>query len=250
MSHDSRVQLAELTKDEFAAAMREGRWILLPLGAVEQHGPHLGLGTDLFYAEYVCAHVAEQVRGLVAPALPYGVCRTMRNFPGTVSLTPPTLAAVLREIVAEYVRHGARKLALITGHAEGGQLDGMREAVLPLVNADPTLTLLVIGPYDFLDPIRREAGLESTDGHAGSIETSEMLVVAQETVRTDRIPKVTRPRLSRFLVTANPEQEFPTGVRGDTSKVSRELGERALRHCLTEIVRVLRNLDGGGAEWQ
>jgi creatinine amidohydrolase len=250
MPQDDRIRLAELTKDEFAAAMREGRWILLPLGAVEQHGPHLCLGTDLFYAEYVCTHVAEQVRGLVAPALPYGVCRTMRNFPGTVSLTPPTLAAVLREIVAEYVRHGARKLALISGHAEGGQLDAMREAVLPLVTDDPTLTLLVIGPYDFLDPIRREAGLEGTDGHAGSIETSEMLALAQETVRTDLIPKVTRPRLSRFLVRANPEREFPTGIRGDTSKVSCELGERALRHCLTEIVRVLRNLDGGGAEWE
>src|SRR5512135_3036333 len=182
MPQEARIRLAELTKDEFAAAMREGRWILLPLGAVEQHGPHLCLGTDLFYAEHLCAAVAEQVGGLVAPALPYGVCRTMRNFPGTVSLTPPTLAAVLREIVAEYVRHGARKLALLSGHAESGQLDAMREAVLPLANDYPSLALLVIGPYDFLEPIRREAGLEGTDGHAGSIETSEMLVVAPETV--------------------------------------------------------------------
>jgi creatinine amidohydrolase len=249
MSPPDTIHLAKLTKDEFAAAMREGRWILLPLGAVEQHGPHLCLGTDLFYAEHMCAAVAEQVHGLAAPALPYGVCRTMRNFPGTVSLTPSTLAAVLREIVAGYVRHGARKLALVSGHAEGGQLDAMREAVLPLANADPTLALLVIGPYDFLDPIRREAGLEGSDGHAGSIETSEMLTVAEETVRTDRIPEVTRPRLSRFLVAANPEREFPTGVRGDTSKVSRELGERAVRHCVTEIVRILQNVERGGAEW-
>lgn len=249
MPREARIRLAELTKDEFAAAMREGRWILLPLGAVEQHGPHLCLGTDLFYAEHLCAAVAEQVGGLVAPALPYGVCRTMRNFPGTVSLTPPTLAAVLREIVAEYVRHGARKLALLSGHAETGQLDAMREAVLPLANNDPSLALLVIGPYDFLEPIRREAGLEGTDGHAGSIETSEMLVVAAETVRTDRIPAITRPRLSHFRVTANPEREFPTGVRGDTSKVSRDLGERALRHCVSEIVRVLQNVARGGAEW-
>ena len=243
------LQLANLTKDEFAAAMREGRWILLPLGAVEQHGPHLPLGTDLFYAEHMCAAVAEQVHGLAAPALPYGVCRTMRNFPGTVSLTPAALAAVLREILAEYVRHGARKLALISGHAEGGQLEAMREAALPLVNADPGLVILTIGPYDFLDPIRREAGLEGTDGHAGSLETSQMLAVGEETVRTDRIPKVTRPRLSRFRVTADPEREFPTGVRGDTSKVSRDLGERAVRHCVSEIVRLLQNIDRGGTEW-
>jgi creatinine amidohydrolase len=250
MSPIDSIHLAKLTKDEFAAAVQEGRWILLPLGAVEQHGPHLCLGTDLFYAEHVCAAVAEQVRGLVAPALPYGVCRTMRNFPGTVSLTPPTLAAVLREILAEYVRHGARRMALITGHAEPAQMAAMHEAVLPLVNGDPDLSILTIGPYDFLDPIRREAGLEGTDGHAGSIETSEMLAVAEDIVRTDRIPAVTRPRLSRFLVTANPEREFPTGVRGDTSKVSRELGERALLHCVSEIVRVLQSVERRGAEWE
>lgn len=249
MPTESRIHLAHLTTDEFAAALGEGRWILLPLGAVEQHGPHLPLGTDLLYAEHVCAQVGERVRGLVAPALPYGVCRAMRNFPGTVSLTLPTLTALLREIVAEFVRHGGRKFALISGHAEGAQLEAMREAVLPLVNADPALTVLVIGPYDFLGPIRREADLEGTDGHAGSIETSQMLAMAEEVVRTDRIPAVTRPRLSRFLVMAHPETEFPIGVRGDTSKISRDLGERATRHVVSEIVRVLESVERGGKEW-
>src|SRR3989338_1886315 len=121
MSKDDRIHLAELTKDEFAAAMRAGRWLLLPFGAVEQHGPHLPLGTDLFYAEHICAAVAERIHGLVAPPLPYGVCRTMRNFPGTISLTPATLGAVVREVVAEYIRHGGRRFALITGHAEPAQ---------------------------------------------------------------------------------------------------------------------------------
>lgn len=249
MPEPKHVRLANLTMDEFAAAMREGRWLLLPLGAVEQHGPHLPLGTDLLYAEHICAAVAQQIDGLVAPVLPYGVCRTMRNFPGTISLTPATLAAVIREVVAEYARHGGRKFALISGHAEEAHLEAMREAVLPLVNADPGLTVLVIGPYAFLDPIRREAGLEGKDGHAGSIETSEMLIVAEATVRTDRVPKVTRPRLSRFRVMANPETEYPTGVRGDTSKVSRELGERAIRHVVTEIVHVLERIQRRGREW-
>ncbi|OGB90665.1 MAG: hypothetical protein A3G35_19085 [candidate division NC10 bacterium RIFCSPLOWO2_12_FULL_66_18] len=248
MSKDNRTHLANLTKDEFAAAMRAGRWLLLPFGAVEQHGPHLPLGTDLFYAEHICAAVAERIHGLVAPPLPYGVCRTMRNFPGTISLTPATLGAVVREVVAEYIRHGGRKFALITGHAEPAQMEAMREAVLPLVNADPGLIVLTIGPYDFLDPIRREADLVSTDGHAGSIETSEMLVVAEEAVRMDRIPKVTRPRLSRFRVMANPETEYPTGVRGDTSKVSRELGERAIRHLVSEIVTLLNRINRDGKE--
>ncbi len=249
MSEERRVRIAELTKDEFAVAMGEGRWVLLPLGTVEQHGPHLPLGTDLIYAERICELVARQVNGLVAPALPYGICRSMRNFPGTVSLTPQTLTAVLREILAEYARHGARRIALISGHAETAQLEAMREAALSLVTARPDLTALVIGPYDFLDPIRKEAGLTGTDGHAGSLETSQMLALDPEDVRLDRMPAVTRPRLSRFLVTTNPEREFPIGVRGDTSKTSRDLGERTVRHCVDEIVRILQNIERNGTEW-
>jgi creatinine amidohydrolase len=248
MPEHDRFHLAGMTKDEFAAAMQQGRWILLPFGTVEQHGPHLPLGTDLFYAEHICSAVAGRITGLVAPAQPYGVCRSMRNFPGTISLTPATLTAVVREVMEEYVRHGGRKFALITGHAEGVQMEAMREAVLPLVNADPGLVILAIGPYDFLDPIRREADLVGKDGHAGSIETSQMLVVADAMVQMDKIPRVTRPRLSRSRVMAHPEAEYPTGVRGDTSKVSRALGEKTVDHVVTEIAHLLEQIDREGKE--
>lgn len=241
-------RVVDLTRDEFARAMREGRWLLLPFGSVEQHGPHLPLGTDLLYAEHVCLAVAAQVNGLVAPAFPYGICRTMRNFPGTISLSPETFTPLLHELLGEYVRHGARKLVLLAGHAESAQEAAMREAALPLASADPALRILVIGPYAFLEPIRERAGLVGTDGHAGSIETSEMLVIAEELVHLDRIPQVTRPRLSQFQVSAHPEAEFPSGVRGDTSKVSRTLGDRAMNHTIAEIVRVLQSLDAKGVE--
>jgi creatinine amidohydrolase len=242
-------RVAHLTTDEFAAAMVAGRWLLLPFGAIEQHGSHLPLATDLLEAEYVCAAVAEQVGGIVAPGLPYGICRTMRHFPGTISLSAGTFQVLVRELVGEYVRHGARKLALYSGHAEPAQLEALREAVVSLVDADRRLTVLVIGPYAFLDPIRREAGLAGRDGHAGSIETSTMLAVAEDLVRTDRIPAVpSRPRLSRFRVLADPGAEFPSGVRGDTTKVSRELGERTVRHIVTEVAELLARLDRGGAE--
>jgi creatinine amidohydrolase/Fe(II)-dependent formamide hydrolase-like protein len=116
------------------------------------------------------------------------------------------------------------------------------------VNADPGLVILAIGPYDFLDPIRREADLVGKDGHAGSIETSQMLVVADAMVQMDRIPQVTRPRLSRFRVMAHPEAEYPTGVRGDTSKASRALGEKTVDHVVTEIAHLLEQIDREGKE--
>ena len=249
MSGPDPTRLGHLTTEEFAAAMARRAWLLLPFGSIEQHGPHLPLATDLIEAEHVCAAVAARVGGLWAPGLPYGVCRTMRRVPGTVSLSGATLQAVVREVVAEYVRHGARRIALYSGHAEPGQLEALREAVVPLVDADPELRVLVVGPYAFLDPVQRAAGLAGRDGHAGSLETSTMLAIAGDTVRLDRLPRVAdRPRLSRFRVLAHPEAEFPTGVRGDTSKVSRELGERTVRHVVDELVSVLARVDRGEAE--
>ncbi len=242
-------RVADCTMAEFAEAMAAGRWLLLPFGTTEEHGPHLPLGTDRLWAEHVCEEVAAGVQGLVAPALPYGVCRTMRNFPGTVSLSPATLTALTREILAEYVRHGARKLACISGHAEPAQEEAIREAALPLAEADPDMVILCLGPYAFQAPVREAAGLAGRDGHAGSIETSEMLLIAGDRVRLERMPAVTRPRLSRFRVLARPEAEYPTGVRGDTSKVARALGEESLRHTVREILGLLRNLDARGREW-
>ena len=143
----------------------------------------------------------------------------MRNFPGTVSLSAATFAAAVREVVQEYVRHGARRLALYSGHAEPGQLEALREAVVPIVDADPALMVLVVGPYAFLDPVREAAGLTGRDGHAASLETSTLLALDPGLVRLDRVPDVReRPRLSVFRVAAHPETEFPAAVRGDTSQ--------------------------------
>jgi creatinine amidohydrolase len=170
----------------------------------------------------------------------------MRHFPGTVSLSRATFQALVREVVTEYARHGARKLVLYSGHAELAQLEALREAVAPLVDVDPALIVLVIGPYAFIEPIRREAGLSGRDGHAGSLETSTMLAVAEGSVHLERLPQLAeRPRFSEFRVLAHPEGEFPTGVRGDTSQVSRELGERVVAHVVAEVVGLLERADKG-----
>jgi len=244
------IRVSSLTMGELADALGMDRWLLLPFGTVEGHGPHLALGADVIDAVHICGRVAERVGGLVAPAFPYGVCRTMRNFPGTVSLSAATFTAAVREIVQEYVRHGAHRLALYSGHAEPAQLEALREAVLPIVDADPALVALVVGPYAFLDAVRESAGLSGRDGHAASLETSTVLALDPDAVRLDRVPDVrARPRLSVFRVAARPETEFPQAVRGDTSHVSRDLGRRAVEHVVTEFAALLERVARTGREW-
>ena len=250
MTPTPATRVADLTMEELAVALGAGRWLLLPFGTVEGHGPHLGLGADLIEAARICGAVAERIGGLVAPGFPYGVCRTMRRFPGTVSLSAATFTATVREVVGEYVRHGARRLALYSGHAEPAQLEALREAVVPIVDGDPALVVLVVGPYAFLDAVREAAGLTGRDGHAASLETSTVLALDPAAVRLDRIPDVReRPRLSAFRVAAHPEAEFPASVRGDTSRVSQDLGRRAIEHVVTEFAALLERVARTGREW-
>jgi len=95
-----------------------GAPVLLPVGATEQHGPHLPLGTDALLASAVAEGVAQKVGGIVAPALAYGFksqpkCGGGQHFTGTTSLDAATLVATVHDTVREFHRHGLRKLIVV-----------------------------------------------------------------------------------------------------------------------------------------
>ncbi len=83
---------------EFEAAREQSKTVILPVGLVEEHGPHLPLGTDAFHAIEVARRVAAQRPVLVAPPVYYGLCRSTREHPGTVSLSGDTLRALLKDL--------------------------------------------------------------------------------------------------------------------------------------------------------
>ena len=103
--------------------LQGGAPVLLPVGATEQHGPHLPLGTDALLASAVAEGVAHKVGGVVAPAFAYGFksqpkCGGGQHFTGTTSLDAATLIATVRDTVREFHRHGVRKLIVVNGHYE------------------------------------------------------------------------------------------------------------------------------------
>jgi creatinine amidohydrolase len=216
----------------------------------------------MIQAEYVCRAVAREVNGVVGPGVAYGVCRTTRNFPGTISLSSRTLEALVREILAGYIEKGARRIAVISGHAgppgthgiavgagllrSGAHMEALRQAALPLVERDERLTIMVIGPYDIAFPFLAEVASAAADGHAASIETSVLLAIDPHLGRTNRIPEAGRPQFPRFQVLSHPEGLFPSGVMGDASQASAALGEQTLQHVVGEIVKLLKGMLSGG----
>src|SRR5262249_47032542 len=112
------IRLAELTWPEARRLARARRSVvLLPLGAVEQHGPHLPLSVDWIGSEELARRVAPHLqrrgwRPVLAPSLPYGASPLAAAWPGTVSLTAATTARLIAEVVRSLARHGFRRFVL------------------------------------------------------------------------------------------------------------------------------------------
>ena len=118
----------DLTMPDFEAAREKSRTVILPVGSLEEHGPHLPLGTDLFHALELARRVAEECGALVAPPLFYGICRSTREHPGTVSISGDTLRALVKDLGREFMRQGLSNLVIISGHAGGTHMAALLEA--------------------------------------------------------------------------------------------------------------------------
>ena len=173
--------------------------VLLPVGATEQHGPHLPLGTDHLLATAVSRDVAAQVSGLVAPALAYGFksqpkCGGGQEFCGTTSLDAATLIGSVRDAVREFYRHGARQLVVVNGHYENQWflIEGIDLAMREL-GPGAGMTIMRMEYWDFLTPqTLARVFPEGFPGfaleHAAVLETSMMLHHHPELVWMDLIP--------------------------------------------------------------
>lgn len=184
------VDLAGLTWPQAAAITSRGRALgLLPLGALEQHGPHLPLATDSLIAGFLARELAEAIDlpVLVHPVLPIGVSPNHVNFPGTVSLDPAAYASVLRAIVAGFERTGVREVAIFSGH--GGNIPHIAAFAEQWAAEGSTVRVAAYGGFErFFAAMfggARRAGLEPLlmDIHAGAVETSQMLHAFPEAVR-------------------------------------------------------------------
>lgn len=226
------LRLDEMTSAD-VARMRRKPVVLLPVGAVEQHGPHLPLGADTIQPLHVLERVAAKTGSIVAPPIPYGVVATSRPFPGSISVSFDALRAYVRDVLSELVRNGFRRVVVVSGHAEGVHLAALRTAAKEVVDrggADVT----VLSDYEI---IYGSTFQEEGEGHAGKLETSRLLVHRPDLVK-GRAPRG-RNRIPRYAVVRDARRHWP-GVTGDPSKASRSLGDRADRLVEAELVGIVR----------
>lgn len=195
------VFLGELSWPEFEAKIAGNAPVILPLGATEQHGPHLPLCVDVVLPTGVAARVAQEVGGLVAPTIPYGYKSQPRSgggqaFPGTTSLDANTFSLVVRDVIRDLGAHGVRRLVVLNGHFENGwpAVEGVDLGLRELRRDGITdMQVLRLEYWDFVKRATLDRlfpdGFPGTElEHASLLETSLMLLLRPELVAMDKVP--------------------------------------------------------------
>jgi creatinine amidohydrolase/Fe(II)-dependent formamide hydrolase-like protein len=241
---------AELTWPEVEARLKEMDVAILPVGSIEQHGPHLPLDTDAFDAEYLALRIAEACsdpKPLVLPLIPYGVSYEHSEFKGTICVNNDTLAALVYEIGMNCARNGVNKLVVINGH--GGNIPALNYAAQMITRDTKIFVCVDTGETSDVD-IYRIAETQN-DIHAGEIETSTSLAVRPRLVKMDkaakRLPRfssryldfTSKRKVSWYVHTKKISQ---SGVIGDPTKATVEKGERMWQIMIAHLVALVEDL--------
>lgn len=253
------VDMKHMSWTEVAEAREQQPVILLPIGTLEQHGPHMPIGNDCLVAEWVALRAAEQTNALVAPVINYGCSAVFRNFPGTYPVKPETLANVLRDVCRAFIAQGFRKIVFFNNH--GGN-EFVCEQVARELKAEFGVVIGNVYPWNLGYALMRDTYDDplAAYGHGAEPETSAMLAMFPQDVLMDRKESGTYQSVngwqvqsySKVAVPGQPvggtlyldaDEVAPNGVTGDSSMASAERGKVWIERVVGFAVAFVRHYD-------
>jgi creatinine amidohydrolase len=243
--------IGDLTFPEVSARLKESSILCLPIGAIEQHGPHLPLDTDVIVAEEltrrIVARWGDELDLWQLPTVSVSLSREHDWAPGTLSLSIQTFVALMRDLARDIVRAlPARNVAIVNGH--GGNR-GILDNLIHELRGDFALNACVLHPFD-LSGVEAERG----DVHGGRSETSVMLALDPQRVRRDLIPPGDTPPAAEAIAALIFDRgaSFPwrtddprlavDGVIGAAQSATHELGQAIIDGVVARAGDVLRRL--------
>lgn len=250
--------MTELTVREVAGYARRWRAVLVPLGACEQHGYHLPLSTDSHNAREFCRRAADRTGALVAPVLHYGF--SGGTLPGTVDISPATVAQLVADILESLARQGFRRIVLVAGHGGSENEAALRAGADRFLRARLPDTGVAVALFRFWESSETARALFAAgDYHAGCLETSLMMywqpelvgkAVRDEPAVTGLLEKdqdawqVKKKPVDdqRVLPAIAQHPGIKVGVMGFPEKADRALGEKICREVVDDLVGLVERL--------
>jgi len=251
-SKSGALLLADLSSPEIAGLLPSIDLVLIPIGAHEQHGPNIAVSTDTVSAEALC-QAAAALAGphvVVAPAVPWGISWHHMRFPGTITLRPETLVAILEDIVSSLHAHGLQRFLFVNGH--GGNSAAIDTACEEIKQSTGAEVVASIFGYALIEEEARKRLPASGIGHGGADEAAVVMAVMPQRAKPEAAtgPDIvdameeSRVLLAQYGGTlARPYHERTrNGVTGDARFATPEMGQEILAAAsirLAEIIGVL-----------
>jgi creatinine amidohydrolase len=174
---------------------RDKKIALIPVGATEQHGPHLPLGTDFFTAKALAEAAADKTGAICTPVIPIGVSAHHKQFWGTLWVSPETFRHYMYEVSISLGSHGVRRIIFVNGH--GGNLASLQEISRTL--RLEKLNSLIFQWWTNPSSIELQRQLFKSKGsHAGATETSMVLAIRPELVESGRYEEAAKGASAEF----------------------------------------------------
>jgi creatinine amidohydrolase len=236
---------SETTWSEFPARLAAVNGAaLLPVGATEQHGPHLGTGIDTAIADTLCRAVARETGVPMLPAIPYG-CSIghSHRWPGTLAVQPITLIELVKQIGDWAFHSGVRRLFIVNSHVTNAA--PLRCALEMLRAEHDELMVALINSVEISDRVWAFHSADAADFHANDAETSLMLAMAPELVRPDVMPHADDPDRTVGCVFSHPVNRTSTnGVTGYPSRATAAKGQEWFAWMVADLcARVRTGID-------
>lgn len=180
--------LTEMTWEEVEEALIQVKFAIIPVGAHEQHGPHMAESCDAVLAEQIAKRLGKRMfpYAIVTPVINMGVSQHHLNFPGTISLQPSTLTAILKDMVVSLKHHGIKKFLFLNAH--GGNQTTLDLAAMTL-SKDLDVEIYYAKTTASARVSIKNHVTSTLFGHSCEREVSEALYLAPEIVRKDRLAK-------------------------------------------------------------
>jgi creatinine amidohydrolase len=151
--------------------------VILPIGTVEAHGPHLPLGTDIMIPVSITERLADEIDSLIAPPVNYGVTRSLLVYPGSLTVPSPAFKEYVKGILLSLSKHGFRKTVVINGH--GGQMNELKEVGME-VWSETGLKTIIFNWWIALEQFTKDF-FKQQGGH-GAIDETAMITAIDESL--------------------------------------------------------------------